>query len=103
MKTERVVLLTTPEFKAYLGVVAQREGKSVAELVRSRFERSPDSDEAVLVELTKQLRTAVAAAKKSLQDGLGEAESVLSELRAKKSPQTVATRRTARAAEKLAA
>lgn len=103
MKTERVVLLTTPEFKAHLAIVAQREGKSVAELVRSRFERSPDSDEAVLVALTKQLRTAVAAAKTSLQDGLSEAESVLSELRTKKSPQTAATRRAVRAAEKLAA
>ena len=48
MKTERVTLLTTPQFKAFLGVEAAREGVSVAELVRSRCERRPDAEEALL-------------------------------------------------------
>ena len=51
MKTERVTLLTRPDFKAYLGAEAAREGLSVAALVRSRCERKPDADEAMLAAL----------------------------------------------------
>jgi hypothetical protein len=36
MKTERVTLLTSPDFKAFLSAEARREGVSVAELVRTR-------------------------------------------------------------------
>ncbi len=81
MKTERVTLLTSPDFKAFLGAEAQREGVSVAELVRSRCERRPTEEEAVLATLTAELQQAVAAAKKSLRSGLDEAQSVLLELR----------------------
>jgi len=35
MKTERVTLLTSPEFKAFLRAEARREGVSVARLVRA--------------------------------------------------------------------
>ena len=35
MKTERVTLLTSPDFKAFLNAEARLEGVSVAELVRS--------------------------------------------------------------------
>ncbi|MEQ1804805.1 MAG: hypothetical protein ABL900_05450 [Burkholderiaceae bacterium] len=83
MKTERVTLLTSPEFKTFLSTEAKRENVSVAELVRSRCERRPTEDEAVLVALTSELRSAVVRAKKSLREGLAEADSVLSELRAK--------------------
>ena len=38
MKTERVTLLTSPEFKSFLTKEARSEGISVAELVRSRCE-----------------------------------------------------------------
>ena len=82
MKTERVTLLTTPEFKAFLAEEADREGVSVAELVRSRCERRPTDEDAMLVALTAELRAAVSQAKRSLRDGLAEADSVLAELRA---------------------
>ena len=84
MKTERVTLLTSPDFKAYLGAEAAREGVSVAALVRSRCERKPDADEALLAALAGELRKAVGAAQASLSDGLAEAQAVLSELRARR-------------------
>jgi hypothetical protein len=84
MKTERVTLLTSPDFKAFLNAEARREGVSVAELVRTRCERRPTDEEAVLVELTGQLRKAVGEAKKSMKDGLNEAQAVLRELQAKR-------------------
>lgn len=99
MKTERVTLLTSPEFKAFLSTEAKREKVSVAELVRSRCERRPSEDEAVLVALTLELRTAVSQAKKSLREGLAEADAVLAELRTK--PPTA--RRTRRADGAVAA
>jgi hypothetical protein len=81
MKTERVTLLTTKEFKSFLRAEAQREGVSVAELVRVRCEHKPHPDEAVLGRLTAALREALRKAKSSLKEGLSEAQSTLSELR----------------------
>jgi hypothetical protein len=37
MKTERVTLLTTKEFKLFLSKEARRQGVSVAEVIRSGF------------------------------------------------------------------
>ena len=90
MKTERVTLLTSPEFKAFLGSEAARENVSVAELVRSRCEPRPSDDDVVLSALTAELRTAVSQAKRSLRDGLAEAQNVLAELRAQRGPGTQA-------------
>lgn len=81
MKTQRVVLLTTPEFKKFLTREASKEGVSVAELVRSRCEHRPRADETELVELAAELRTAVARARSALNAGLSEAQAALSELR----------------------
>jgi hypothetical protein len=81
MKTERVTLLTTKEFKSFLRAEAQREGVSVAELVRVRCEHKPHPDEAVLGRLTAELREAMRKAKSSLKEGLSEAQSTLAELR----------------------
>ena len=89
MKTERVTLLTTPEFKAFLGAEATREGVSVAQLVRSRCERRPDADEAVLAALAGELRKAVREAQASLKDGLTEADTALAELRARRDAASV--------------
>ena len=83
MKTERVTLLTSPDFKAFLSAEALREGVSVAELVRTRCERRPTDEEAILAMLTGELSKAVAQAKVSLKSGLDEAQAVLAELRAK--------------------
>lgn len=84
MKTERVTLLTSPDFKAFLGAEAAREGVSVAELVRIRCERKPDADEAMLASLAGELRKAVHEAQVSIRGGLAEADAVLTELRARR-------------------
>lgn len=84
MKTERVTLLTSPDFKAFLGAEALREGVSVAELVRSRCERRPSEEEVVLAALTSELNKAVREAKSALKGGLDEAQAVLAELRARR-------------------
>lgn len=84
MKTERLVLLTTPAFKAYVGKEAKREGVSVAELVRRRVQPAANDDEAVLIDLTAQLRTAVEEAQQSADLALAEVESILLELRQKR-------------------
>jgi hypothetical protein len=82
MKTERVVLLTTPEFKAFLAKEARREGVSVAELVRTRCERAIDPAEAELASLLPALKLSLSEAQTSLRGGLAEAQSVLTKLRA---------------------
>ncbi len=84
MKTARVTLLTSPDFKKFLSVEAQREGVSVAELIRSRCERRPSDDEKILMALTGELNKAVMSAKMSLKSGLDEAQEVLSALRDKR-------------------
>ena len=96
MKTERVTLLTSPDFKAFLNAEAHREGVSVAELVRTRCERRPTDEEAILAALTGELNKAVAEARKSLKSGLDEAQAVLAELRAKRVPAAVAAVRAPR-------
>ena len=80
MKTERVVLLTTPDFKSFLMREARREGVSVAELVRSRCEGRVLGDEAELIQLTAELRKATRRARASLRRSLTEAAGVLAEL-----------------------
>jgi hypothetical protein len=92
MKAERVTLLTSPDFKAFLNAEALREGVSVAELVLPRCERRPTEEEAILVALTGELNKAVLEAKKSLKSGLDEAQAVLAELRGQR--QAVAARTT---------
>jgi hypothetical protein len=85
MKSERVTLLTTPDFKAFLTKEALRHGVSVAEFVRRRCESSQTDEEALLAALTAELHKAVRIAKKSLNEGLVEAQAVLKELRSARS------------------
>ena len=96
MKTERVTLLTSPDFKAFLSAEALREGVSVAELVRSRCERRPTDEEAILAALTGELNQAVVEAKQSLKSGLDEAQAVLAELHAKRGAVVVSAARAPR-------
>jgi hypothetical protein len=88
MKTERLTLLCSPDFKAFLAREAERAGVSVAELVRARCEQRPSEEEAVLRALTVDLSAALRDARKSLRDGLAEADAVLADLRAKKPAKT---------------
>ncbi len=84
MKTARVTLLTSPDFKKFLSVEAQREGVSVAELIRTRCEQRPSEEEKILVALTSELRNAVTSAKVTLKNGLDVAQEFLTELRTKR-------------------
>jgi hypothetical protein len=83
VKSERVTLLATKEFKRFLGNEAKREGISVAELVRTRCQRKPQHEELILAEATLALRAALDEARSSLKEGLEAAQSVLHELRSK--------------------
>jgi hypothetical protein len=99
MKTERVVLLTSPEFKAFLSAEARRQDISVAELVRSRFEKSTaDPQELALHELAEELGRAVSAASQSLREGLAEADAALRELRSARLPRSRPAARARKAA-----
>jgi hypothetical protein len=101
MKTERVTLLTTKEFKLFLRAEAQREGISVGELVRVRCEQKQSPDEIVLAKLTAELHEALNEARSSLKDGVREARSTMSELRSNRpnAPANDHRRRTRNAAK----
>jgi hypothetical protein len=62
--------------------------QSVAEWVRQRCETRPTDEEMILAALTLELNLAVQEAKKSLKNGLDEAQLVLEEIRAKRANPT---------------
>ena len=83
VKSERITILGSPDFKAFLGVEAKKEGVSVSELVRRRCQTMPPSDdEVILKELIKLVSEATKRASISLDKGIEDAESLLTELRA---------------------
>ena len=83
VKTERITILGTPAFKAFLTREAKKEGVSVSQLVRERCERRPaDADEELLMQLVAEVRGATRKAKQSLTKGLKDAKKTLAELRA---------------------
>jgi hypothetical protein len=83
MKSERLTLLTTPEFKAFLAEEAKQEGVSVAELVRRRCEtREPSEEEEVLRALTWELNRQVGEAQAALQRAVETAQATLAEIHA---------------------
>lgn len=82
VKTERITILSTPRFKAFLNREAKKEGKSLSELVRQRCEDKPQNeDEELLAILMKEIGDATARAEVSLEKGLTDAERVLAEIR----------------------
>ncbi len=84
VKTERITILGTPEFKAFLVREAEKEGVSVSQFVRQRCENNPQTqDEELLAAMVKEIMLATAKATASLEKGLSEAEQVLNELRRK--------------------
>ena len=82
MKTERVTLLATPEFKSFFAREAKRERISVAELVRNRCQGRASGDDATLVALTAELHAAISGAHAAVGDGLSAMQTVIAELRA---------------------
>ncbi len=82
-KTERITILGTSGFKAFLTREAKKEGVSLSQLVRQRCERKPTNseDEAMIAALVKEVQAATAKAKSSLEKGLADAEKVLAEIR----------------------
>jgi anti-sigma28 factor (negative regulator of flagellin synthesis) len=86
VKSERITILGTPEFKTFLSKEAKKEGVSVSELVRQRCKGKPQSQEQeeVLAAMVEQLQAAVAKANASMDKGLKNAESVLAELHRKR-------------------
>jgi ribosome recycling factor len=79
MKTERVTLLATPDFKRYLETEAEREGISVGELIRVRCGQ-PTEEERLLHELARQLRAEVKQVKTRLQQVSAKVDRTLAEL-----------------------
>jgi len=88
MKTERVTLLTTPEFKHFLAREAKRENVSVAELVRKRCEGRPSPEDATLVALTMELRVAITRASNAADKGIAAAERALKVLASRRRGET---------------
>jgi len=80
-KTERITILGTPQFKAFLTGEAKREGISVSELIRRRCQnRQQERDEDLLLSLAEEVRTATENAQRALNKGLHDAEQALAEL-----------------------
>ncbi len=82
-KTERITILTTPDFKTFVTDEAAREGVSVAELIRNRVTsvNETDPDEEILIALIKQVTEATRRANKSLDRGLKAADETIRALR----------------------
>jgi hypothetical protein len=83
VKTARITILGTPDFKAFLTREAKKEGVSLSQLVRQRCEKKPvnSEDEELLAALVKGVGEATARAKVSLEKGLADAERALAEIR----------------------
>jgi hypothetical protein len=80
-KSERITLLGSQAFKAFLAKESRKEGISVSELVRRRCERAPTDDELALLALAGELRKATAEARQALEEGLSAANAVLNQVR----------------------
>jgi hypothetical protein len=82
VQSERITILGTPEFKAFLAKESKKEGISMSELVRQRCTQKPaNGDEVLLAALIGEVNRAAKKAKKSLEKGLSDAERVLAEIR----------------------
>jgi hypothetical protein len=85
MKTERITLLASTEFKAFLMEEARAEDISISELIRRRCEQRQNEDEQLLLALAAELREATAAADKALDAGLASVESARAAIRQSRS------------------
>lgn len=81
MKTERLVILVTPEQKRALAVRAKALDLSVAELVRRSAEGlRPGADEQVLSSLADELQRSVRESRAALRAALAETQATLAQL-----------------------
>ena len=81
MKTERLVILVTPEQKRVIAERAKSLDVSVAELLRRSAEGYAEgADEATLALLAGQLQKAVKESRAALRVALAEAEATLAQL-----------------------
>ena len=67
VQTERITILGTPDFKAFLNREAKKENISLSELVRRRCQKNPDEDETLLSALVDEVKQATRKAKLSLE------------------------------------
>ena len=82
VKSERITILGTPDFKNFLTREAKKEGVSLSQLVRQRCENKPQNndDEALLAALVEEVHTATIKARQSLEKGLEDAKEVLAKI-----------------------
>lgn len=87
IKSERITILATSEFKAFLHGQALDEGISVSELIRERCMKpaTTSQDEEILKALVEQVNISTSKAKNALNKGLRDANKVLKELKASRS------------------
>lgn len=87
VKSERVTILTTPDFKRFLNAEAAAQGVSVSELIRERCMAKPaaQEDEAALAALVAQVNKSAIKAEKALAQGLKDVEKLLKQNRQGKS------------------
>ncbi len=82
VQSERITILGTPDFKAFLAKESKKEGISMSELVRQRCTQKPtNNDEALLAALIGEVNNATKKAKKFLEKGLSDVERVFEEIR----------------------
>jgi ribosome recycling factor len=79
MKTERITVLATPDFKRFLESEAEHEGISVGELIRIRCGQ-PTEEERLLHELAKQLRAQVRETKAQIKRVSAKVDGTLADL-----------------------
>lgn len=80
MKTVRITVCGSPEFKDYLASEADQEGISVSELVRRRCDRTPSDGEELLADMAAELRKATDQARVSMDEGLRLVSEALHEI-----------------------
>lgn len=85
VKTERITILGTPDFKNFLKREAKKEGVSLSQLIRQRCEKKAQAsgEKELLKALLKEVCLSTTKAEKSLEQGLGDVEQAIAEIRAR--------------------
>lgn len=85
VKTERITILGTPDFKEFLMKEAKKEGVSLSMLVRRRCEqRSVNEEDQLLIDLLAELKGATKRAEESLDKGIACMQQTLAEIKKRK-------------------